>query len=69
MRAYETPKLRELGRMDAVTRKSGPNWDGANETRSPGDPPPDWFCQLFPFLPICGGSGIGGAGQGGTGAF
>ena len=69
MGAYEKPVCRELGRMEAVTLKTGPNNDGGGENRTPGDPPPDWFCDLFPFLRICGGAGIGGGGLSGTGSF
>ena len=53
MRPYEPPALRDLGRMTAVTRKSGPDFDfidiqtAAADNTDPGAKPPgwpDWLC-------------------------
>ena len=55
MEPYSTPVLRDLGRMDAVTRKSGPSNDFASEDgRVEGDL--QQWCDVFPFLPWCNGT-------------
>ena len=64
MNPYQKPVLRSLGRMDAVTRKSGPDDDwGSEDSWTYGD----WqsLCEPWPWLWFCDGP----AGAGGTGPF
>ena len=66
MSTYQKPVLRSLGRMDVVTRKSGPDDDFGSE---PSWTQGDWqsLCDVWPWLPWC--NGPGGATGAGTGSF
>ena len=66
MKPYEKPELRDLGRMSAVTQKSGV-FDDVGGEPSEGNTFFGWLCQLFPDL--CSGQFGNGGGTQGTGSF
>ncbi len=54
VKAYAKPLVRPLGRMDAVTRKSGDNQDIDGEPAgSKLNIFQQWVCRFIPDLPFC----------------
>lgn len=70
MKPYSRPVLRDLGRMDSVTRKSGPDNDPGAELWTYGEW--DTLCDgpFAPWLPWCNGaSGNSPTGPSGSSSF
>lgn len=70
MKPYTTPILRQMGRMDSVTRKSGPYYDTGGEPGGPTQRFPR-LCEIIWIPWLCdpnGGTG-GISGTSGSGSF
>jgi hypothetical protein len=65
MAPYTEPVLHDLGRMGAVTQKTGPTFDIGGE---PEGTNVSIICQFFPFLNFCQAQS-GPSGSSGSGSF